>query len=83
MVENVLGFHQQRFVVVRADAVGFADLSEVHGRILVAQNRLGYFLGGAREFGERFGDCVEMLHRGERYGDAGHSSDARRPYSGG
>ena len=37
VVKNVFGFHQQGFVIVRADAVGLADLPEVHRLVLVTQ----------------------------------------------
>ena len=83
VVEDVVGFDEERFVIVRAYAVGLAHLTEVHRLVLVAQDGLGDFLDRAREFGERLGDGVEVLHRGERDGDARHSADAGRPYSGG
>ena len=47
MVGDVIGFHNEGFVAVRANADGFTLLSEVDGLILVAQDRHGYFPCGA------------------------------------
>ena len=70
VIEDVLGFHQERLVVVRADAVGLTNLPEVHRLVLVAQKWLRDLLGRARKFGNRFGYGVRMLHRRQRYRDA-------------
>ena len=83
VIEDVLGFHQERLVVVRADAVGLTNLPEVHRLVLVAQKWLRDLLGRARKFGNRFGYGIEVLHRRQRDGDPGHPPNARRPDSGG
>ena len=58
-------------MLVRANAVALADLAEVHGLVLMAQERLRYILSRTDEFPQRRRNGVEMLHRRQRNGHIG------------
>ena len=76
---DVPGIHQERLVLVGADAVALPHLAEVHGLVLVAQDRLG---GRAGQLREGRGDGVEELHGRQRNGDAGHPAELGSPDAG-
>ena len=79
--DQVVRTHQKRLVSVGPDAVPVALLPEIHGGVLVAQDGMDDFAGFSRQFRQRRGEGVEMLHRGERNGNARHAADARAPDS--
>ena len=65
---------------VGADAIAVAALPEVHGAILVAQDRVLDLDGRARELRQRLGPCEEVLHRLHRdQRQAERAHELRRP----
>ena len=67
---------------VGADADAFADLAEVHGLVLVAQEGKRDLLAGVGKFRQRGGYAVEVLHRRQGDGNVCHAADLGRPDAG-
>ncbi len=65
---------RDRIVAVGADAVALAALAEVHGAILVAQDRVLDLDRRAGQLGQRLGPGEEVLHRLHRDDAAGRAS---------
>ena len=80
---DVAGVDEERLVLVGADAVALAHLAEVHGLVLVPQDRLRHLLGRAGQLRQRRRDRVEVLHRRQRDRDPGHPAELRGPDAGG
>ncbi len=80
---DVLGGAQERRVQVGADAVGLADLPQVHRAVLVAQDRIADLALRAAQLGQRLGQGVDVLDRMQREAPAGQAHDARPPDAGG
>ena len=63
---DLLGGAQERLVQVGADAVGLADLPQVHRAVLVAQDRIADLALRAAQLGQRLGQGVDVLDRVQR-----------------
>jgi hypothetical protein len=79
---DLLGLDQHRLVVVGTDPVGGVVLAEVHGAILMSEDRVDHLALLAGELGERGAARVLVDHRDERKADAGEGGDAGAPEAG-
>ncbi len=71
---------RDRVVAVGADAVAVAPLAEVHGTVLMAQDRMLDLHGRAGQLRQRLGPGEEMLHRLHRdHGQAERAHELGRP----